>query len=134
MEDKTFELVTILYNEFHKFLKTRFVRLESEVASIAKSQLCLENDLKPKVEALLDGYKLMYEKLQVHDRRFDEVDRKFEEHDKRFDRIDKKFEEHDRRFDEIDKKLQEHDRRFDEIDKRIIRVEKQVIKRLVDVN
>lgn len=81
LEDKMFELMEKLYgelssfrNETHKRFDTmdkkfdtmdkRFDSLESDVKGVKKDILRIENDLKPKVETALDGYKAVYEKLQ----------------------------------------------------------------------
>jgi chromosome segregation ATPase len=86
MEDKTFELMTKMYAEMKQgfaAVDKRFNTVESDikclkddVGGLKKSVMNLENDLKPKVEAALDGYKMVYEKLQDHDKRFDNIEQK----------------------------------------------------------
>jgi len=70
MDDEMFELITKMYNEV--------TTLRKEVDVIGKSQLKFDNDLKPKVEAALEGYAQVYEKQLEHDKRFDAHDRRFD--------------------------------------------------------
>lgn len=88
MEDKMFELMEKLYGEFSLFrnetnkrldtMDKRFDFLESDVKGIKKDILRIENDLKPKAEAALDGYKAVYEKLQELQTEVKEISRKVE--------------------------------------------------------
>ncbi len=78
-----------------------------------------------------------------HDKRFEEMNKRFEaierkllEHDKRFEEINKRFEaierkllEHDKRFESIEKKLLEHDREL-----KAIREELRIHRRLIEYN
>jgi hypothetical protein len=80
----------------------------------------------------LVGFKEVLERLEEHDRRFDEIlatlreySRRFEAHDRKFDVIlatlrehSRRFEEHDRKFDVILATLREHSRRFEEHDRK----------------
>jgi hypothetical protein len=86
MDDEMFELITKMYNEV--------TTLRKEVDVIGKSQLKFDNDLKPKVEAALEGYAQVYEKQLEHDKRFDAHDRRFNEHDRRFDILEAKLQKH----------------------------------------
>ena len=88
MEDKTFELMEKMYIEFNKKfdkidqrfdkIDQRFDSMESDVGGVKKDILRLENDLKPKVEAALYGYKVVYEKLQELQTEVREVSKKVE--------------------------------------------------------
>ncbi|NLY19002.1 MAG: hypothetical protein GX045_08665, partial [Clostridiaceae bacterium] len=53
MEDKTFELLTKMYNDFNQ----KFEEVKSDIKKISNQVIKLENDLEPTVDALFDGYK-----------------------------------------------------------------------------
>ncbi len=53
MDDKLFELVEKMYLDMNR----RFDTMEKEIKTIGSQVLKLENELKPKTEALFDGYK-----------------------------------------------------------------------------
>jgi predicted S18 family serine protease len=57
MEDKTFELLTKMYNDFNQ----KFEEVKSDIKKISNQVIKLENDLEPKVDALFDGYKQLAE-------------------------------------------------------------------------
>lgn len=79
MDDKMFELVSKMYSEMKQgfaAVDKRFESLENEVKGIKKDIIRLENDLKPKVEAALDGYKQntdMLERIEKEVSRQDEI-------------------------------------------------------------
>ena len=90
-------------------LKSRILRLLEE-----------DREFRLSVAGLV-GFKEVLERLEEHDRKFDEIlatlaehSRRFEEHDRKFNEILGRLEEHDRKFDEILGRLEEHDRRFEE--------------------
>ena len=90
-------------------LKSRILRLLEE-----------DREFRLSVAGLV-GFKEVLERLEEHDRKFDEIlatlaehSRRFEEHDRKFDEILGRLEEHDRKFNEILGRLEEHDRRFEE--------------------
>jgi len=70
VEDKTFKLLEKMYIEFTNFRKEtneRFDRVESDISGlkkqgtsleseVKKTNITLEHDIKPKLEALFDGY------------------------------------------------------------------------------
>ncbi len=87
MEDKTFELMEKMYIEFNKKfggletdMKNGFNQVNQKLDEKAdKSDIArLENDLKPKAETALDGYKIVYEKLQELQTDIREVSKKVE--------------------------------------------------------
>ena len=100
MKDETFELLTKMYAEFSSFRKSADERfseisgkvnsLSEEVAVIRKSQVHVEAVLTPKVEAALDGYKQVYEKLLEHDKRFDTLEARLDTHDTQIGTLKKK--------------------------------------------
>ncbi|MFZ5353379.1 MAG: hypothetical protein ACOZCL_11765 [Bacillota bacterium] len=93
MEDKIFELMEKLYRELSSFrsetnekfegidkrfegVDKRFDNLESDVKSLKKDIIRIENDLKPKIEAALDGYKQhtdILERIEKEVSRQDEI-------------------------------------------------------------
>ena len=90
-------------------LKSRILRLLEE-----------DREFRLSVAGLV-GFREVLERLEEHDRKFDEIlatlaehSRRFEEHDRKFDEILGRLEEHDRKFNEILGRLEEHDRRFEE--------------------
>ncbi len=85
MEDKTFELLTKMYNEFSvKFdkIEGRFGTVEKEIKDIntrlTKIGFCLKNEIKPDVKASLEVYRLVYEKLQEQQKDIDKINSKLE--------------------------------------------------------
>jgi len=94
-------------------LKSRILRLLEE-----------DREFRLSVAGLV-GFREVLERLEEHDRKFDEIlatlaehSRRFEEHDRKFDEILGRLEEHDRKFDEILATLAEHSRRFEEHDRK----------------
>lgn len=81
MEDKTFELLTKMYNEF----SGRFDSLESKVdkidARLTKVETCIENEIKPDIKACLEGYQMVYEKLTEQERAIEIINNKLEKQD-----------------------------------------------------
>jgi predicted phage-related endonuclease len=80
MEDKTFELLTKMYSEFTDFRKETSTRLDGVEGSIKaleqgqkRIEVTLENDIKPKINALFDGYQQTYETLQDHGKKLDNI-------------------------------------------------------------
>ncbi len=81
MEDKTFELLEKMYSDFTglkkdmtKFRQETNTRLDKVEGHITR----IENEHGKKLDALFDGYKQTYEKLQDHDKRFDDVEGKLD--------------------------------------------------------
>jgi len=84
MEDKMFELMTKMYSEFSEFRKEtndKFNSLESDVKGLSNNVVRIENNLGKKIDAALDGYHQVYEKLQEHDQRFDDLENKLQKQD-----------------------------------------------------
>ncbi|MCD6244799.1 MAG: DUF3782 domain-containing protein [Candidatus Korarchaeota archaeon] len=82
--------------------------------------------------ASLIGYKEILEKLEEHDRKFNEVieeirgiKEKLVEHDRKFNEVIERLEEHDRKFNEVIGRLEEHDRKFNEVIGRIEKLEER---------
>ena len=82
--------------------------------------------------ASLIGYKEILEKLEEHDRKFNEVieeirgiKEKLVEHDRKFNEVIERLEEHDRKFNEVIERLEEHDRKFNEVIGRIEKLEER---------
>lgn len=78
--DKLFEFMTKMYSEmkegFSKIddrfndVDDRFNKLENEVSKI---KLTIENDIKPDIKTSLEGYSQVYEKLEVLEKKVDEL-------------------------------------------------------------
>lgn len=92
-DDKTFELMSRMYSEFIEFrkeTKRQFVEIDRQLALIndrtnkTGNQLTvLEFELRRDISALFDGYKLVYEKLNVIERKVDNISNKSENHEMR---------------------------------------------------
>jgi len=81
VDDKTFELMEKMYSEFSEFRKEtnqRFDGLKFEIMHVGNHVTKIENEHGKKLDALFDGYKQTYEKLQEHDKRFDNVETKLD--------------------------------------------------------
>jgi peptidoglycan hydrolase CwlO-like protein len=61
--------------------------------------------------------KLLLEKVESMDTKFDQIDKKLEQMDKRFNQVDKKLEQMDKRFNQVDKKLEQMDKRLKNLEK-----------------
>ena len=72
-----------------------------------------------------EQFNLIMNKLEEHDKRFNQIDKKLEEVDKKFEQIDKKFEQIDKKFEQIDKKFEQIDKKFEEIDRRFEEIDKK---------
>lgn len=68
MEDKTFELLSRMYGEFTEFRKETNERLDKVEGHLTR----LENEHGKKLDALFDGYKQTYEKLEAIEEKFDD--------------------------------------------------------------
>ncbi|OYT31375.1 MAG: hypothetical protein B6U94_03495, partial [Thermofilum sp. ex4484_79] len=79
-------------------LKEEFIKLLEE-----------DKDFRYLVAGIL-GYRDILERLEEHDRKFNEILKKLEEHTRILSEHTKRLEEHDRKFNEILKKLDEHTR------------------------
>ena len=79
MEDKMFELMTKMYSEFTDFRKEVNEKLDQKAdkSDIAR----IEYEHGKKIDAALDGYHQVYEKLQEHDQRFDDLENKLQKQD-----------------------------------------------------
>ena len=77
MEDKMFELVTKMYNEFSEFRKDmNEFRKETK-----KDIIRLENIVDTNSKALFDGYKQTFEKLTAVEKKVDDISAKVEKQD-----------------------------------------------------
>lgn len=84
MEDKMFELMSKMYSEMKQgFINVdnKFEDIDNKIENLSKQVMSLENDLKPKVESALDGYKLVYEKLTDLSEKVDIINSKVEKQD-----------------------------------------------------
>ena len=72
MEDKIFDLIEKMYIDLKNEIRT----LSDKVETIGNQTTKLENKLDNNSKALFDGYNLVYEKLQEHDKRFDSLESK----------------------------------------------------------
>lgn len=72
MEDKTFDLLTRMYNEF----SSRFDGVEKDIRGLKNDVVCLENKLDNYSKALFDGYKQTYERLGVVEKKIDDISAK----------------------------------------------------------
>lgn len=81
MEDKTFELITQMYSELKEFRKeTNEFRKETN-DRLTKLETVIEIEIKPDMKAALEGYQMVYEKQQEHDKLLDAINNKLEKQD-----------------------------------------------------
>lgn len=70
-----FELMTKMYGEIQEMkgeFNNRFDKVEKEVT---KTNVTIENDIKPRIEALFDGYKQNTESINKLSDKVDEIQR-----------------------------------------------------------
>ena len=67
MEDKIFDLIEKMYSD-----------LKNEIKTVGNQVAKIENDLKPKVETALEGYTVVYEKLDILESKIDNINSKVE--------------------------------------------------------
>ncbi|EMS73756.1 hypothetical protein [Ruminiclostridium cellobioparum] len=80
MEDKMFELVTKMYDEFSEFRKdmNEFRKeTKKEIRGLKNDVIRFEN----KLDAVFDGYKQTFEKLTVVEKKVDDLSAKVEKQD-----------------------------------------------------
>lgn len=77
MEDKSFELLTKMYDDFSQ----KFDEVKTDIQKISNQVVKLENDLKPKVELSLEGYQSVSEKLTTLEGKIDNLTSKVESQD-----------------------------------------------------
>ncbi len=77
MEDKSFEFLTKMYDDFSQ----KFDEVKTDIQKISNQVVKLENDLKPKVELSLEGYQSVSEKLTTLEGKIDNLTSKVESQD-----------------------------------------------------
>lgn len=85
MEDKAFELLTKMYSEFsNKFdgiqKDLNDFRLETN-NRLTKIETVIENEIKPDIKASLEGYKMVFEKLEEQQKAIELINNKLEKQD-----------------------------------------------------
>ena len=78
-----------------------------------------------KLDSMDKRFDAIEQRLDNHDKRFDAIEQRLDSHDKRFDAIDKKFESIDKNFKSIDTKFDSIDTKFDSIDTKFDSVDKK---------
>ncbi|MGE5614882.1 MAG: hypothetical protein ACM3XR_10815 [Bacillota bacterium] len=84
MEDKTFELLTKLYGEltgFRQDMNGFRKETKEDIQSLKNDVLRIEQEHGGKLEALFDGYKQTYEKLELVEQKLDTLSEKVDRHD-----------------------------------------------------
>lgn len=91
LEQKFFDFMEKMYSEMQKGfvelkgdikeLKEGQGKLEERQSNLEKQVAQIENDLKPKVEAALDGYRVVYEKLEILETKVDTLTETVANHD-----------------------------------------------------
>lgn len=90
MEQKIFELMEKMYGEMQKGfteVNKRLGKLEEGQDKLGNQVAKIENDLKPKIEVALDGYKVVYEKLENLENKVDQLAKTVEGHDVKIEAI-----------------------------------------------
>ena len=91
MEDKTFDLISKMYGEFTEFRKevnNEFKETKSDIRSLKKDVLRIEHSHGSKLDILFDGYKQVYDKLELVDKKVDNLTDKVDRHDIRIQVIE----------------------------------------------
>jgi len=80
-----------------------------------------------RLDRIEEELRKLWLKSLEHDKRFEEMNKRFEaiekkllKHDKRFEAIERRLLEYDKRFETIEKKLLEHDEKFKEMHKEVL--------------
>lgn len=88
MEEKILELLNKMYNEFSgRFdgIENRLDGVENRLDGVenrlTKVETLIENDIKNDINALYDGYKLIYEKVESIGKTVNEILVKVDKHD-----------------------------------------------------
>ncbi len=80
-EDKAFDLLAKMYNEltiFKSDMNEFRHETNKKLDAVDGHIIRIENEHDKKLDALFDGYKQTYEKLQKHDKRFDNIETKLD--------------------------------------------------------
>jgi hypothetical protein len=64
MDDKLFELVEKMYSDLKNEISSVKKDLTNEIRTVGNQVLKMENEIKPKIEVLFDGYKQNTETLE----------------------------------------------------------------------
>ncbi|NMA35110.1 MAG: hypothetical protein GX940_11295 [Clostridiaceae bacterium] len=84
MEDKAFDLLTRLYGELTEFRQDMNAfrkTTEEDIQSLKNEVLQIEQEHGTRLEALLDGYKQTYEKLELVEQKLDALSESVEQND-----------------------------------------------------
>ena len=87
MEEKIFGFMEKMYSEIQELRKGQDKltvgqeKLENDIKTLGNQVAQIENDLKPKIEVALDGYKVVYEKLEIIENKVDKLATTVESHD-----------------------------------------------------
>lgn len=79
-----------MYGEMQKGfteVNKRLGKLEEGQDKLGNQVAKIENDLKPKIEVALDGYKVVYEKLENLENKVDQLAKTVEGHDVKIEAI-----------------------------------------------
>jgi phage-related minor tail protein len=77
LEEKVLNLIEKMYSE----MQQGFKELKDEQKRLGNQMTKIENDLKPKIEAALDGYGVIYEKIGVIENKVAEIAEIVKNHD-----------------------------------------------------
>ena len=86
MEDKTYDLIAKLYNEFSEFKTDVNSKLDKLENGQKKIESLIENDVRKDISALYDGYKQTYEGVADVRKTTNEISSKV---DRLSDKVDK---------------------------------------------
>ena len=90
-----------------------------------------------KLDSMDKRFDAIEQRLDNHDKRFDAIEQRLDSHDKRFDAIDKKFESIDKKFESIDTKFDSIDTKFDSVDKKfeeLYNIQTEILNRQDDMS
>lgn len=70
-----FELMTKMYGEIQEMKGEFYNRFDKVEKEVTKTNVTIENDIKPRIEALFDGYKQNTESINQVSDKVDEIQR-----------------------------------------------------------
>ncbi len=117
-------MASLSVDEKKRFLKALEEDEEFRYAVAGKLGL---SEILQELKRIHEDIRKLWLKSLEHDKRFEEMVKRFEAIEKKLLEHDKRFEEMNKRFEVIEKKLLEHDKRFEEINKRFEVLERKLL-------
>lgn len=84
MDEKIYDLIEKMYTDLKSDISnvsSQVTKMENDIRNVGNQVTKMENGLQPKVETALEGYKVVYEKLNVLEDKLDNISSKVEKQD-----------------------------------------------------